>query len=213
MKSLAMCIIIGILVLSVFGQTSQTGSPSLSDAPLDRTVNGIDLEYSTTPDAFYASLGRTKVAGGMVKVVNCEGDTFKQIWNPFGRPLRQVLDGIVAADPRYRWELNEGVVNLLLAKGDPALLGIHIKEFHVEKATEASEALGYLLALPEVKKGMANLNLKHGLNIFVSPRSPHPKEFSVDCKGITLREALNAIAKAQGRAVWDYIEMHCDGKN
>jgi hypothetical protein len=55
--------------------------------------------------------------------------------------------------------------------------------------------------------------LRWGVTLFVSGQSPHPASFSVHCKDVTLKGALNAIARAQGFAVWDYVETHCDGKD
>lgn len=77
----------------------------------------------------------------------------------------------------------------------------------------ADVALGSLLALPEVKQAMNALGLNHGLVLLVSPTSPRPSKFSVNCKGASLRGVLNCIARAQGRAIWDYLETHCNGRN
>jgi len=60
---------------------------------------------------------------------------------------------------------------------------------------------------------MKEQQLKPGISVFVSGETPKPKAFSVHCRNVTLREALNAIARAQGRAVWNYIETHCEGRN
>jgi hypothetical protein len=132
---------------------------------------------------------------------------------PAGSPLHQVLDAIVGTDRRYGWHIENGVVNLLPAAGEPSLLQTRLVRFRVEKSYSVFDALGRLLVLDEVKKRMEELRLKPGIALFVSGQSPHPKEFSVHCKDVTLREALNAIARAQGRAVWDYLETHCEGRN
>ena len=65
---------------------------------------------------------------------------------------REALDTIVEADPRYRWQLVDEVVNLLPADGEPALLNTRISKFRVTDVTSALDALSQLLALPEVKK-------------------------------------------------------------
>lgn len=212
-KSLKVCIIVGLLTLSVLGQTRQETKNLLPDDILERPVPGNDLEYYATTDAFYASLGRARVAGGMVKIVSCEEDKFKQALRPMGSPLRQILDAIVVADTRHRWEVQDGVINLLPADGEPALLGIRITEFQAKNVTSARDALSQLMALPEVKKGRDDLNLKPGVALINSLSSPNPPAFSVRCKNATLRDALNAIARAQGQAIWEYIEIHCDGKH
>lgn len=213
MNSLTMCIGVGILVIVASGQTRRVATPSMPDDFLERQVQGRDLEYFTTTDAFYASLDRTRSAGGRVRIVNCEDDTFKRPWTPSGSPLRKVLDAIVAVDSRYQWQMQDGVINLLPVAGEPALLGIRINEFRAQEATSAREALGKLLALSEVREGMDGLHLKPGVALIDSWASPNPPAFSVHCKGVTLRQALNAIALSQGSAIWDYVEIHCQERN
>jgi hypothetical protein len=151
MKTVATYIFVATLVLGAPGQTRQVRRPSLADDVLERQMQGSDLEYFTTTDAFYSSLGRTRSAGGMVRFVNCEDDKFKRPWKPSGSPLRQLLDAIVAADPRYQWQTQDAVINFLPVAGEPALLRIRISEFHAKRVTSAREALRRLLVLPEVR--------------------------------------------------------------
>ena len=154
---------------------------------------------------------RMLLAGGSPRVLDCDGDYFKQVWSPLNKTLRWALDTIVEVDPRYRWQVVDQVINLLPAEREPALLQTRIKEFRAENISFAMDTVSPLLALPEVKKAMDDLHLKHGIAGFVT--SPSPKPFSVKCENVTLRQALNAIARAEGRGVWDYTEIHCDGRN
>jgi hypothetical protein len=127
--------------------------------------------------------------------------------------LPETLDSIVLADPRYRWELVDGVINVLPVAGEPAFLSTRISELDVRNVTSANRPLGKLQELPEVKKAMTDLRLRWGVTLFASGQLPHPASFSVHCKDVTLREALNGIARAQGFTVWDYIETHCGGED
>ena len=212
LTSLAVSIVVGVLTLSVLGQTQKTTLSSRADT-LEREVQGGALGYYATTNAFVLSLNRVNAPGGMVRTLKCEMDTFEQEWSPMGAPLRQVLDSLVQTDPRYVWALQNDVVNLFPATGEPPLLQTRITRFRVKNVFSAREALSHLLALEDVRRGMDDLHLKHGVAIIVSAESPYPTAFSVDCKDVTLREGLNAIARAQGRAVWDYIETHCEGRN
>ncbi|MGH9963033.1 MAG: hypothetical protein ACREBC_38940, partial [Pyrinomonadaceae bacterium] len=99
------------------------------------------------------------------------------------------------------------------ATGEPELLGTRINKFYSKRVSSASYALSQLLALPEVTKAMNDLDLKPGVVLVKSLSRPHPPKFSVRQDGGTLRQALNAIARAHGREVWQYIETHCDGSN
>ena len=210
--AVAVSIAIGMLTLSVLAQTKQvTLSPG--EEVLERQVQGSEVELYTTPGACVLSLRRAGVAGGVAKLNNCETDKPLQVWNPMGAPLRQVLSSLIQTDPRFVWEFQNGVVNLLPATGEPLLLQTRIARFRVENSYRAREALSHLLALDDVRRGMEDVPLKDGIAIIKSLESPHPTAFSVECKDVTLREALNTIARAQGHAVWEYIETHCNGRD
>jgi len=62
-------------------------------------------------------------------VTGCQDESVKQVLGLSGLSLRDALDAIVRAAPLYRWQLNDGVVNLLPSSGVPALLNIGIAEF------------------------------------------------------------------------------------
>lgn len=74
-------------------------------------------------------------------------------------------------------------------------------------------AIECLLALPEVRKAATELKLEQGLKLG-GLSSPGQEEVTLRLhrKNVTLREALNAIARAHGSAVWQYSEWHCDGE-
>jgi len=211
MRVLVACIFAGLLVVSPNGQTKQ--KDQLRDNVLRRPVRGDELKHLSTPDAFYSSLNRAGAPGGMVRILNCRTDNFKQAWRPQNSPLSYVVNALVSADPRYRWEVEGGVVNLLPATGEPALLQTRINKFSVKDVLSASVALDRLLALPEVIKRMHKLHLEPGLALVNDLSGPHPRRFSVSRDGGTLRQALNAIAREQGLEVWQYVETHCGGRN
>jgi len=201
-----------LLAAIVFALPNVT-QEKVSEDILQRKVPGDEFEFLKTTDAFYSSLGRTHLPGGMVRIVGCEQDTFMQSWKPLGSSLSQVLNTLVAADPRYQWKMQDGVVNLLPATGEPLLLKTRLNGFHMENISSALDPLDQLLALPEVKTRMRDLHLKPGIAIITSSSPANPSKFSVKQNGGTLRQALNAIASAQGRGIWEYIEIHCEGKN
>lgn len=94
--------------------------------------------------------------------------------------------------------------------GEPPLPQTHISEFTV-KTRSSLDALNQLQQRAEMKTAMSNAELKGGLAIITY--SPSPTEFSVQFKGGTLRQALNAIAVSNGHDVWDYREFHCGERN
>ena len=212
MKVLITCILSSLFLLIVFA-SPQEAQENASEDILLRKVPGNELEFLSTRNVFYSSLWLTHLPGGMVRLVDCEPDTLMQSWKPSNSPLSQFLDTLVATDPRYRWQMQDGVINLLPAAGEPALLKTRLSKFEVEDIASAREALARLLALSEVKKGMRDLHLKPGIAIITGSSPPNAPKFSVKQNGGTLRQALNAIAYAQGRSIWEYIEIQCNGRH
>lgn len=69
--------------------------------------------------------------GGIVTAVFCEAE-YSHDLTPLGPTLRDVLDSIVVADPQYKWDLEQGVVNFGPIKNEPMLLDVVIANFHFE---------------------------------------------------------------------------------
>lgn len=209
MRFLIVCVLNVLVVCPLFAQ-SKTPQKSPLENVLQRTVVPYEERTLTTPEAFRASLNLTRAPGGLVTIIGCEENKLKKTWKPQGRPLSEVLNDIIDADRNYRWETQDGAINLLPASGEPPLLQTYIGEFSVT-TTSSLDALGELQQRPEVKEAMSSLNLKGGLSIIMY--SPSPTEFSVRFKGGTLRQALNAIAVSRGTDIWTYREIHCGERN
>jgi len=187
-----------------------TTQNNASSNNLERAVFAEQERSFTTAEAFHASLNRARVPGGMVTIVGCQEDTLKRNWKPQGQALGQVLNEIVGADRSYRWETQDGAVNLLPTSGEPPLLQTRIGEFSI-KTNSSLDALSELEKRTEMKEAMINLHLQGGLSIIMY--SPSPTEFSVRFKGGTLRQALNSIAVSRGTDIWTYREIHCGERN
>jgi hypothetical protein len=209
LRVLIICSVNVLLAGLLFAQSK----PMRIDPPqklLDRAVFSDRERSFTTPEAFHASLSRARVPGGLASVNGCHADSPEKNWNPKGQPLGQVLNEIVSTDRNYKWEIQDGAINLLPAGGEPPLLQTYISEFTI-KTKSSLDALNQLEQRAEVKAAMSNVELKGGLTIVMY--SPSPTEFSVQFKGGTLRQALNAIAISRGTDIWDYSETHCGAKN
>ncbi len=209
--------IMAIFVATTFGQDQRTKA---AQDILGRLVTWGDLNDLTVMEAFSKALVATRVPGGVVVVENCNGSA-KYASIPSGSSLGDALDIITLAEPRYRWELEGGVVNLVPTDTVPPFLSLRIAEFDVQNAKTVFEPLNRLLALPALQKRKAELNLTEGMTRLGLSSLPRPgfdanKDdigFAVRCHEATVREILNAIVRAHGRAVWAYTERHCDGRN
>jgi hypothetical protein len=198
----------------MFAQVGQQSVNSGVDNILARRVEGADVEYISTLQAFSKALFQAGAPGGIVRTSGCEGDGVTHRWQPLGSSLRDVLDGIVNTDPKYRWDAEKEVINAIPVTGEPELLRTHIREFKVQDAVWPGSTLSSLFSTPEVKASLDRLGLNEALKAgsFPVPRA-RKVGHTVQCNNVSLREALNSIARAFGNAVWFYKEDHCNGKD
>jgi hypothetical protein len=105
----------------------------------------------------------TGLQGGFAEVAGCSEDQLKgRVQLKQGTTVRQALDALVAANPGYRWELRDGVVNLMPRSGVP-LLRTRIAKFQIDTTDRDIAALLHnVLSLPEVREREAELGLKEG---------------------------------------------------
>ena len=204
MRGLFICVfasLAGVIVFAQFGTTQK----NLPAGALERPIFAHEGQPVNTPAAFRRSILRANLPGGAAMVVGCQED-LKRHWNPEGESLGQVLNEMTAVDKNYQWEVQDGVINLLPTAGEPPLLKTQLGEFKIESNSSLS-ALSQLKTKPQIRQAMQDLGLQEGITLI--SYSPLPTAFSVQFKGGTLRQALNAIAVAHASDVWDYQEIRC----
>ena len=112
----------------------------------------------------------------------------------------QIIDGIVKAEPKYRWRENDGSIEVFPVNGGSSLLDTPIQSFHVKDVNRVV-AINRLLGLPEVQAIASSMNLK-----LWPPNTPSDRikdeKLSFDLSGVTLRQALNRIAADSGGWFW-----------
>jgi len=110
----------------------------------------------------------------------------------------QIIDGIVKAEPKYRWRENDGSIEVFPANGGSSLLDMPIQSFQVKDVSRLA-AINLLLGLPEVQAIASSMNLKKRPPIGLSEQT---EKLSFDLRGVTLRQALNRIATDSGGRFW-----------
>lgn len=210
-------IMVGMTTL-VFPNPSQLSSKTVDERILEREAKA-NLENVTTTEAFMRVLMAAEVPGG-IEVVSTRDEPIKHWLAPSNSTLREGLQSIVSVDTQYKLETLDGVVNLVLNDGKPSLLEIRLAKFQTGQVDTLDEALDYLLNLPEVRKQEVNFGsrlLRGRLGYFNSSGNtdadrPHRK-LSLKYKNVTVREALNAIVRAHGRAIWAYKQGNSNGES
>lgn len=198
------------------------GSPQLilsqkvtnSSDILNRPTRGLRLNNRTTPDILAQALINADVPGGIAVRSRCGGFESRFL-NPTDATLRGILDAVVSAEPDHFWNVDDGVVNFVPRDNEPLLLRSMVSRLEV-RAAEPNEALSQLLALPEVNKAARfELGLRTVTGgpyaFMIDGSKPERKKLSLSLTNVTVREALNSIARAHGSAVWILVKQEdCD---
>lgn len=208
-KAVIATFILSILLLSGNGNSFLSAKVTTSASGLEFSQ---ELETLHARSAFVNALSTERLPGGMVWQVNCGGDTPRIKADLSTLQMDEKLNLIISAFPQYRLRKENGVINLTLETGYPTLLRTKLSSYQVESAPTATIALGKLLSLPEFKEAASRLGLKPALS-FGGLSSLRDEKITLSLKNVTVYEALNAIARAHGRAIWNYTEfVECDGK-
>jgi hypothetical protein len=202
----------GLLMIATASHPSQIVKQS--DNLLNRQTKGANLENVMVGQAFVNALVNVGAPGGVATVYDCNGQK-TYVFLPRDPSLRGVLDSIVSTDPRYTWEVKDDVINVLPRNGLPPFFAVRISKFEIFQVATPNEALFKLLAIPEVRQAHLKLGrhaFQGGIYVFCPGCPPkETKKISVNLKDVTVREALNAISRAHGTAVWKFSQSECSG--
>ena len=167
----------------------------------------------TTEKAFVKALIAAREPGGIVRNVDCMNTQAKPRLFPSALALQPTIQLIRESDPRYRFLTTDGVINLLPEGTEPELLRVRIKEFRIDKVRVPNLVIEKLLALPEIRKKSRALKSSETLKLGgLSSPSDFSTPLSMHFSKVTLRDALNLIARAYGNGVWEYTEFTCHGE-
>jgi hypothetical protein len=208
-----------VLLLGAFpfaGHQQQAGKPEAEAELLMRPVKLPSSPLSVN-SAFQLAMLSSGAPGGEALTEGCAEPSDSAVRPQNVGTLRDVLEDIVTADPEYRWEVKDGVVNLIPSQRVPDLLTLRISAFDTGDATSVTTAKTFLFGLPEVRKRAAELGFDQaiygsGLGD-VAPGAPPPPKLNVRLQDVTLLEALNALVRAHEHGLWMYREIHCNSTN
>jgi len=211
---------IAALASVALGQSVQSSTDPSSQQILALQVTMSFADRVTIPYALMVVFAKAHVPAGLVTISSCGEEVAHQL-NPSGTSLQAALDSIISAEPSNRWQIADGVVNFLPAQNEPALLNVRIAHFELENVKSPQYAIDKLLSLREVQRALVELKLSQvptqvgltDLKRSGSEADDPSLGFNVRCENVTLREALNAMVRAHGYAVWAYTERRCKGRD
>ncbi len=211
---LSTLILSSLLIATQNVEAEQASRPLPADI---RIAQDIQVDNWRVLDIFLYLLRGTGLQGGFVEIAACSGLPKGHLQIKGGGTVQQAMDALVAANPGYRWELKDGVVNLMPRAGAP-LLQTRIATFRKDATDREIEAvLQDVLRLPEVKQREASLGLRQGISggglsggeEHPVPRQPLRVQFALE--NLPLQDAFNKIIKESPNGVWIYHESDCNG--
>jgi hypothetical protein len=172
-----------------------SSAPVFAQSVLDRVVGPTPWNQPLTLTQLNGqNIGGLALAARVPMGIESNPRPFRANWSipATGRPLREVLDALIAVEPGYVWEEMDGLVLIRpveRASGDRDVLSIQIDRFQLRdvRSADAINALAVLF----------------GAGGVAGPGDT--RRFSVDMPdGSTILEVLNAIVRAHGTLAWAY---------
>jgi hypothetical protein len=200
-----------IFLFSVMASLSgfQSNAQSIEET-LKQKVNSFELENVTLRRCFEELTARYDFVIGFESLPELPNQSNTINVKLENGTVRDVLDALIAQDPRYRWSASEQAINVHPIVGNQTWMTTVIGHFKVDNVNRY-EALDALLNSREIQTQFARAPFRRGeLRSLPGVADSDLLRFSLDLQNATPRSILNAIAKADHSGVWMYVRY---GKN
>ena len=187
-KLITAAVVLGICAVSMSGVMAQQPAPS--------TLREIRFEGDMT-----TILAALPNAYGVTVGLELDTQRYHRVsLSLLDATVTDVMNAIVQSSKKYQWRQTGEFVDVWPITGGNPLLETRISSFNVKDLSQ-SEAFEQLLNLPEVQASITALNLKRRAPDG-SPGKLSSSKFSVNLEGVSLREALNKIARESRMEIW-----------
>lgn len=122
--------------------------------------------------------------------------------------VKDVLDQLIQTDERYKWELDNGVINFLPKHSKISFLDVVVAVFNF-KDGDAEDVPRAILSLPEVQIRFSELGLKEDTAKQYEGPVRNLQQFSLQMRNATVREILNEIVRRRHSTFWK-IRIYVD---
>jgi hypothetical protein len=200
---------VSVLVLVTAGVINVDGvrheSPDSTVASLDQMIN-IDLSDATLLLALN-KLANHRVPIGFEQAMDSRENLNRQIHLQSGS-LKSILDSLVAQEPRYKWELRDGAINITPVAGRDQFLAqfldTKVAQFVPPSGTTDKFKLrDAVLALPEVRQLLKANDVAVRPYDYPYRRSIYSNDnVHLAMTNTDVRELLNHIAKETEHKIW-----------
>lgn len=141
-----------------------------------------------------------------------------------GATLADTMKELVKTNPGYKWEVRQGVVELMPEGGLPELLKTRVGHFEIAPSThklDAFDVLTHISSLPGIKARATQLGMSTsgfigccgpggGEDLAHAKDKDAPRQIRIG--DVSLRDAFDSVVRAYGHFIWIYKESRCNGK-
>jgi len=167
---------------------------------LDQDVSGFEL-HEVSPSLVLERVARSRNAPIGFEVTPQESYKINVIIKQ--GTVKNVLDQIVQADPRYEWTEADGVINVSPRVNKSPILETIVQQFSVEQVKRV-DAISAIFELPEVRAAEMDVKRRDFGSLPAKPYYSAP-QFSLKLRNVTVRTILNEIMKAGGDNYWVFF--------
>ena len=172
---------------------------------LDR--NQIDYYFDTNLPA--VATHKQQNTDGSIKMTTTSETAFKAKLHPItldfeNGKFKDIFDQIVQQMENYKWEINDGVVNIFPIKGRDErfekLLELKINKFTFEKGNTVQDITTNIVLLPEFQNFMKESNFyfsdfREGTNFVIKAQYGRTIDEGMNFSNLTFKELLNKVTK------------------
>jgi hypothetical protein len=123
--------------------------------------------------------------------------------------VTDLLNAIVGPSSGLQWKESNGVVNVMPVQNSNSILDLKVAHFRL-KDISVGDIREAITAQPEIKAWLTLNRVSERSLIVTSGQHPDRQRLSIELKGVTLREIMNAIVKLPGMHEWSFVRY---GKN
>lgn len=115
--------------------------------------------------------------------------------------VRQILEEIVNAEPRYKWVVRDGVINLLPRERNESPLDVMIPTFKM-RDVNAEDVPAALINLPEIQNWLSSAGIQGDRGLMYEGPIRNLPVFSITISNYTVKEILNEIIRKGYSTFW-----------
>jgi hypothetical protein len=223
-------LLLNLMAVAVFHYAIADGNasqrPQNSTQFLDRRISAGDeimhLESDLWPDKILEICHKSNIPCGVeespddyINRFDASGASVEKLglnWANSNHTVRELLNTIVSGHPAYKWEIQDGVLNIIPQRGHEyqrwwkPILSSHLRHFDVvdmplrDVGKKVCADAWITWPLPSLSDFISQFAQRQSLTAV--PTGPQMDKITLHLQNATVKEVLNETVRKNGEAVW-----------